>query len=436
MENLTDSEAERLVLSKMMRDSDCIPEVMDSLDRSDFYGRNNQLVFSAVKQLFRDSQDITTKTVADRLEENDELDDLPDGGATVAEIHDKAPSTAGLTSQIDKVNKMAQLRRMNELGANVQAKCEKQEDPEKILSHVQQEIQETYREDKGESTHIGDIFAETYEEIEENFHSEGTPGFNTGFHVLDDLMGGLRTGQLAILAGRPSMGKTSLARNITSKVCHRQGVPAVFFSLEQTKAELSTLFACQSAGIPPSGALQGELTSDQLKKLEEQKERLDDLPLHLQEVPSRDVDKLYSRLKRLVIQEDVQFVVVDYLQLLDASTSYNSRQREIAEISHTLKQIAVHEDVTVLALSQLNREVEKGNDPEPKLAHLRSSGAIEQDADIVQLLYRPEYYGKNGSSQVVVAKNRNGETGKVQLEWNGELMKFEDITPESLGKVG
>lgn len=238
---------------------------------------------------------------------------------------------------------------------------------------------------------------------------------------------------MAVLAGRPSMGKTSLARNITAKVCYRQDVPAVFFSLEQTKSELSTLFACQSAGIPPAGALQGELTSEQLGKLEDQKQRLNDLPLHLQEVPSRDIDKLYSKLKRLVIQADVKFVVVDYLQLLDASTSYNSRQREIAEISHTLKQISVQEDVTVLALSQLNRKVETRTPPRPKLADLRSSGAIEQDADIVTMLYRPNYYeNQEGDPELNIAKNRNGKTGKVLLDWNGEKMKFSDISPESL----
>lgn len=432
MENLHDSEAERLVLSKMMRDTDRIPDVLDSVEASDFYDRNNQLIFDSVKQLFRDSQAVTTKTVADRLEETDELDELPDGGATVAELYDLAPSAAGLTSQVDKVNKMAQLRRMDALGADVQAKAEEGTDPEKILSHVQQEIQETYRESDEENTHIGDIFADTFEEIEDNFHADETPGFETGFYDLDELMGGFRTGQLAILAGRPSIGKTSLARNITAKVCHRQDVPAVFFSLEQTKAELSTLFACQAAGIPPAGALQGDLTAEQLGKLEEQKERMDELPLHLQEVPSRDIDKLYSKLKRLIIQADVKFVVVDYLQLLDASTSYNSRQREIAEISHTLKQVAVQEDVIVLALSQLNRKVEDRNPPEPQLADLRSSGAIEQDANIVQLLYRPEYYGLDGNPELTIAKNRNGQTGVVQLDWNGRLMKFSDVSPESL----
>jgi replicative DNA helicase len=177
--------------------------------------------------------------------------------------------------------------------------------------------------------------------------------------------------------------------------------------------------------VKPSGVFQGELREEQLHTLEQQRDRLDELPLYIQK-PAPNIDKLHSKLKRLEIQEGVDVVVVDYMQLLNASTSYRSRQREIAEISHRLKDIALDSDVVVMALSQLNREVENRSDQRPRMADLRSSGAIEQDADVVSLLYRPAYYGRDGDPELIFAKNRNGSTGTVFLEWSGEKMQFSD----------
>ncbi len=432
MTELYDKKTERLILAKIFRDPDRIPQVLERLKPEDFYSRNNRILFRAIKKLFRDSRGIDARTVSDYLEENGELDKLPDGPATVADIAGMAAAAADVQNHVEIVQKKARLRRAEQLGVEIQQKANELEDPDKILSVITRNVQEIFEQDGQQARDIGTLFREAYEEIEERYEQDETPGYRTGFHTIDGLLGGLRKGQLIVLAGRPSMGKTSLARNIVGKICERYGAVTAFYTLEQTADELSTLFACQAGGIPPSGVLQGDVTEDELNTLSEQRDRLDDLPLYIEKLRTRDLDKLHSSVKRLNIQQGIDFVVVDYIQLLNVDTSYQSRQREIAEISHTLKEIAVAEDVVILSLSQLNRKVEDREPPRPQLSDLRSSGAIEQDADVVSLLYRPQYYGRDGDPELIVKKNRNGETGTATLEWRGEQMKFSDVEPVAI----
>jgi len=424
-------EAELAVLGGMLMASEAVSTAIELLDDTCFYKDAHKKIFLAALALYERLEPIDVLTVSNELQKRNQLEAIG-GNYYLAELVERTPSAANIEYHCKIVLDKALLRKLITVSNEIQQDCfDAGQDSIDIIDSAEQKIfsiSESHA--RQDYSHISPIIHKTLEKIEQYSKSQGkVSGIATGFHKLDDILSGMQNSDLIILAARPSMGKTALALNIARNAA-ADGVPVAIFSLEMADYQLVMRMLCSEARIDSHRVRLGRLTEKEWERLGRYVGQLANYPLYIDDTPGISILELRSKARRLKAEHNIGLIVVDYLQLLRSSTRVESRQIEIAMISQALKNLAKELDVPVLSLSQLSRAVESRGDGKPVLSDLRESGAIEQDADVVMFINRPAAYGREvepelqNKAEVIVAKQRNGPTGEVDLVFVSEYVQF------------
>ncbi|MBQ7241490.1 MAG: replicative DNA helicase [Firmicutes bacterium] len=425
-----DPEAEQAVLSSILMDKEAIITASEILKPEDFYNPANQAVFEAARELFAKNIPIDAITIKDKLIEKGVFEEI--GGLPyIASITSASANSVNIKHYADIVEGKSILRSLISASSEISGHSYKSdEDVNQILDLAEKSIFDiSQKRHTGSAVHISDITVSVFEKIEEAYaNGKKITGIPTGFMDFDFKTAGLQPSDLILIAARPSMGKTALALNIVQNASIRQGIPVAVFSLEMSSNQLVNRILCSEAMVDAQKVKTGNLTEDDWPKLIEAMGPISEAPIYIDDTPGITPMELRAKCRRLKIEHGIGLVVIDYLQLMSSDSGRDSRQQEISEISRSLKAIAREMDVPVIALSQLSRACEQRSDKRSMLSDLRESGAIEQDADIVAFLYREEYYfpdtEKKNQAELIIAKQRNGPTGTVDLMWLNQYTKF------------
>jgi replicative DNA helicase len=428
-----DAEAEKAVISSMFIDREAAGIAMESLKADDFYRPDNQQVFEAALELYSSGEPIDIITVKNKLEEKGVFDQI--GGINaIAQIASSVGSSVNIKNYVKIVKDKSVLRELIKTSSNISQQCfEGKENINYIVEKAEQGIFNIMQgRDSSGVYHIKDIAVSAFERIEDIYKNKGhLTGVPTGFTDFDAKTAGLQPSDLILIAARPSMGKTAFALNIAQNAAIRNDVSVAIFSLEMSREQLVNRMLCSEAMIDAQKLRTGELEDDDWPKLIQALGPLSQANIYIDDTPAISPMEIRSKCRKLKLEKGLDLVLVDYLQLMSSDSKIDSRQQEISEISRSLKAIARELNVPLIALSQLSRACETRSDHHPMLSDLRESGAIEQDADVVAFIYRDEYYfpdtdAKN-QAELVIAKQRNGPTGTVNLAWLGQYTKFANL---------
>jgi replicative DNA helicase len=427
-------EAEQCVLGSMLLDRECIGDVLLFLTAKDFYMPSHSEVFSALVDLFERNEPVDLLLCTEELKRREKLE-LVGGVELIVSLMESVPSAAHSEAYAKLVRQAAE-RRSLVAAANAilkDAYTSPMSDTDELLDRAERSIFAVAQDRGGDSaTSMHDLVREALSRIDRLQDGEVvTGGLPTHYSDLDKLLNGLKPGSLYIIAGRPSMGKSSFATSILSNVCIRDKTPAVLFTLEVTKEQVAENMLCSNAAVDAHRLMRGELSNEEYARVPVSAGKLSQAPLFVDDTPGITMTRLRAKARRLKSRHDIGIILVDYLQLMTLGDRAESRQVEISMISASLKQLARELKVPVVALSQLNRGVEQRQDKRPLMGDLRESGSLEQDADAILLLYRREYYfpedvAAKGKADVIVAKNRNGPTGSIELNFHASWMRFEN----------
>lgn len=432
-------DAEKSVLGCCLSGDKPLVQITAFLSSDDFYQPTHRMIFDVICELFLDSKPVDTLTVSDALSAKGQLDTCG-GMSYIAELPDAAPLISRALDYAEIVRSKAVIRRLLLTMDEVTALAyDEQDDADALLDVAQQRI---YAIRQGQEVsgmeRLGDILSRTVNEISALAQGkEGSRGVKTGFPSLDHVLGGLGKGTLNILAARPAMGKSALALNIAHKAALLYDVTSVIFSLEMSKEEVANRFLAAQSQINSRVLRTGQVQANDWKKLGQAATVLYNSKIFIDDNSATSPIEMLSRCRQLKMEQQLGLVVIDYLQLMNLKGRNENRQQEISEISRSLKLMARELDVPVIALSQLSRAVEQRENKRPILSDLRESGAIEQDADTVMFLYRPEYYEQDHlpqeleDAELQVAKNRAGATRSIKLGWMPSYMLFVDVDPMS-----
>lgn len=445
-----DMHAERAVLGAVLKDSEALGYVLETFDTATtFYTERHRLIFQAAVDLYNSNQPCDITTVANEMRKQGNLEKAG-GRVYLVELAEGVASTANIESHAGIVLEKSLLRQLISTTNEITRTSYREERPvEDLLDEAESNIfriaQQRIRQG---FLPIRKLVGDTLEHIGEMDVSDGgLLGLPTGFGELDKLTLGLHGGDLIIIAGRPSMGKTSLAMNIAEHIATSTKKGVGMFSVEMSKEQLVLRLLCGRARLNQHRLRSGRLREDEWPSLTTAGNILSQAPLFVDDSPTLTTLQMRAKARRLKSNHDVSLIIVDYIQLMAASGRYENRQQEIATISRGIKALAKELSIPVIAISQLSRQVEqRGGDRIPQLSDLRESGAIEQDADVVMFVHRPEFYmsreermedtakgprdTKVGKANIIVAKQRNGPTGKVELAFVKELTRFEELAPE------
>ncbi|MEN8149921.1 MAG: replicative DNA helicase [Planctomycetota bacterium] len=424
-----DIEAERAVLGSVLLDPEVLGEILPLLRSTDFYRTGHQVIWDTITDLFDRGSAIDVVILRDELVRQGAMEKI--GGDEA--LHDLAGAvpTAANAEHYARIVRERSLRRavIRECTRAVTQAFEGDMDGRELLDYAEGLLFNLDREvETGDTVHIADILSPLFKQIdsgEQNFNGVQTP-----IHELNDLTGGLQGSQLIVVAGRPSMGKTTFALNIAEHVGIVEKVPCAVFSLEMAKAQIVMNMLCSNAKVNAHGLRRGQVQPDEWPRLSAAAGRLSEAPIFVDDTPALSVLALRAKVRRLKARHNLGLVVVDYLQLMESNRAEN-RQQEISQISRSLKGLSRELDIPIIAISQLNRSVDAREDHRPRMSDLRESGAIEQDADVIAFLYRDEYYDpredNQGIAEVIVAKQRTGPTGTVKLTFLNRFMRFENL---------
>jgi replicative DNA helicase len=433
-------EAEQSVLGGLMLDAVAWDQVADRVLAEDFYRNDHRLIFEAVAGLIERSQPCDAVTLAGHLESQGVLEQVG-GLAYLGSLVRDTPTAANIRAYADIVRERSILRQLITAGNEIVTSALEPQGREarEIVDGAERavfEIAERGSRGKAGFQTVKSILPAVVNRIDEMYHSEGKlTGISTGFKLLDEMTSGMQAGDLIIVAGRPSMGKTALAVNIAENAALGSNKSAAIFSMEMS-AESLTLRMISSLGrINQSHLRSGRLNEDDWPRIDSAMTQLGAAKIYVDETPALTPTEVRARARRLKRERGLDLIVVDYLQLMQVAGTKENRATEISEISRSLKALAKELKVPVIALSQLNRGVEQRTEKKPVMSDLRESGAIEQDADVILLIYREEVYDQNttrkGIADIIIAKQRNGPTGDVQMTFLGQYTKFENYAPES-----
>ena len=427
-----DQEAETAVLASMLFDREAIAAACEIVHGDDFYRPDNQIIYETMVELFNRSIPIDIVTLSDKLAEKGMLEQIG-GRDKVNDLAAAHYSSANIRRHAEIVAEKSILRQLIK-SANfiVNAGYEAREDVSAILERAEKSVFDiSQRSNISDFAHISEVIVAANLKLEQLFETQGTiTGVETGFTHFDRLTAGLQPSELIVIGARPAMGKTVFLLNIACNAAMRKGVPTAFFSLEMSKEQLGNRLLSAETGVDAQRMRVGNLQDDDWTRIAENIATISAAPLYLDDTPGLSITELRTKCRRLKIEKGLGFVVIDYLQLMTAAASSRpeSRQLEISEISRSLKGIAKELGIPVLVAAQLSRAVEARKDKRPMLSDLRESGAIEQDADVVAFLHREDYYEpetlKKGEAEVIIAKQRSGPTGTVELMFLGHLTKF------------
>lgn len=425
-----DDAAELAVLGAMFLDREAASLALEMLTGEDFYRPDHRQVFEAAEELYHSGVPIDMITVKNILEEKQVFDQI--GGLPfLANISTSVGSSANMRHYAAIVEEKSVLRRLIRTANNIsQMSYEGKTDVNAIMDTAEKGIFDIMQNRHSDQFHhIRDIAVDSIEKIEDIYRSKGKlTGVPTGFVDFDQKTAGLQKSDLILLAARPSMGKTAFALNIIQNAAIRSNVPTAVFSLEMSREQLVNRMLCSEAMLDAQRLRTGELTDSDWADLIQAMGPLSQAPIYIDDTPGVTPMEVRSKCRRLKVEKGLGLIVIDYLQLMSGNSRNDSRQQEISEISRSLKAIAREMEAPVIALSQLSRACEQRADHRPMLSDLRESGAIEQDADVVAFLYRDEYYfpdtEKKNQAELIIAKQRNGPTGTVDLTWMGQYTKF------------
>ncbi|MDB5176473.1 MAG: Replicative helicase [Candidatus Saccharibacteria bacterium] len=424
-------DAEKSLLGAVLIDEDVLADVTESVKGRDFYDKRHSMIFDGMVRLFEHHKPVDLLTLTDELKKKDELD-IIGGTAYLTELTNYVPTAANAATYGDMVAQKAVRRRLikasgdiSELGYdeefNVQELLEKAE--AQLFSVSDQSL-------KQDLTSIETILLESFDRLEELHRNKGAiRGVKTGYRDLDNMTAGLQRSDLVILAARPAMGKTTLVTNLAYNVATLNKQSVLFFSLEMSKEQLIDRMLADVSGVDAWNIRTGNLSDEDFSKLSEASGEMAEAPIYIDDTPGLTVLEMRTKARRAAHTAPLGLIVIDYLQLISGSGRDNgNRVQEVSEISRGLKLLARELNVPVIALSQLSRSVESRSPQIPQLADLRESGSIEQDADIVMFIYREAYYNpdtdRENITDLIIAKHRNGPTGKVELYFHPERLRF------------
>ncbi len=431
------AEAEQSVIGSMLMDRDAIIAASEIITADDFYQNQYGVMFDAMVELFNEGKPVDLVTLQNRLKEKDvppEVSSLE----FVREIVIAVPTSANIKSYANIVREKAMLRRLIRVNEEIANTCYSgKERLEDILSYTEKAIFDLLQNRTGSDfVPIKQVALNVLERIEAASKSEGTvTGIPTGFIDLDYKTSGMQPSDLVLLAARPSMGKTAFVLNLVDYVAVRKGMPCMIFSLEMSKEQLVNRMLSMESNVDSQKLRTGSLTDADWDAVVEGIGIIGNSKLLIDDTPGISITELRSKCRKIKLEYGLSMVIVDYLQLMSGSgRSGDNRQQEISEISRSLKALAREIQAPVVALSQLSRACESRQDHRPMLSDLRESGAIEQDADVVMFLYRDDYYNKDTDrpnvAEVIIAKQRNGPIGTVELLWRPEFTKFVNMAKE------
>ncbi len=438
-------EAERAVLGAILLNPELINSALEHLVADDFFQEAHRVVFQAMAVLYEQDRTVDIIGIKDYLSRLN-LIDKAGGVEYLAELLDAVPTTGNIDYHCRLVFDKALLRRLIASATTMIAQAYQEVDPTPvILEQAEHELLElSQRRLKGSLAPINQLIGPTFESLSRLFDQRQLiTGLETGFPDLDKLTSGLHPGELIVVAARPSIGKTTFGMNVLHHVAMKLNRPVAVFSLEMSAEQLVTRLLCAEAQVDGQKLRSGFLSKKEWPDVTKAVGRLAHAPIYIDDSPAATVYEIRSKARRLKAGSGLDLIMIDYLQLIQARTHYDSRQQEISSISNALKSLAKELALPVIALAQLSREVEKRPGKKPQLADLRESGAIEQDADVVAFLHRPEFYGiptieidgreepSEGRAQLIIGKQRNGPTGVVNMAFLRNLMQFKPLLSDS-----
>ena len=424
-------DAEKAVIGSMIMDADAVVAASEMITGDDFYQRQYGILFDAMVELYNEGKPVDVLTLQERLK----MKDVPEEFSSIefiSELVSSVPTSANVRHYAQTVSDDATLRRLIRVNEEIANTCyQHRESLDESMNTTEKRIFDVLpKERTDEYVPIKDVVLSVIDKIEAAARHKGTvTGLATGFYDLDYKTSGLQPSDLILIAARPSMGKTAFVLNLAQYMCVRNHVPTAIFSLEMSKDQLVNRILSMESKVDSQSMRTGTLQPADWEKLIESAGVISTAPLIIDDTPGISITELRSKCRKYKLENDLGLVIIDYLQLMTGgSRKQESRQQEISEISRSLKALAREINAPVIALSQLSRACETRPDHRPMLSDLRESGAIEQDADVVMFLYRDDYYNKDTDkkniSEVIIAKQRNGPIGTVELVWLPNYTKF------------
>lgn len=434
-----DERAEEAVLGGMLMSADAIGEITEEMDGKDFYDPRNETIYDTITTMYSNNQPVDTVLVANQLRADNKLD-LVGGPDYLNDLINAVPTAANAVYYAKIVHQKALLRQVITTGTKITQLGYDADgaDAEKVVNLAQSEA---YRlgesKTKEDYAPIGEVARDTLQTIDDIQNNRIQMGVSTGFRGLDDLTNGLQPGQLVVVAGRPAMGKSTLGMDFARHAAFVDHLTTIVFSLEMSRNEIAERVLAAQTGIPLTALRDAHsLNTSDWDRLNNALDDFDKAPLLVDDSPNMSLMEIRAKCRRLrqPEQHKLALVVIDYLQLMSSTGPVESRQQEVSEFSRALKLLAKEINVPVVALSQLNRGPEMRQDKKPMLSDLRESGSIEQDADMVFLVHRPDFYNPDdrpGEADIIVAKNRNGKTDTVTLAFDGLHSRFANLAADT-----
>ncbi|MDH5514244.1 MAG: replicative DNA helicase [Gammaproteobacteria bacterium] len=433
-------QAEQAVLGGLMLDNNAWDSIADVVCEEDFYRRNHRLIFRAIAQLAEQGNPLDAVTLSEWLEQNSLLNDVG-GLSALGMLAQNTPSAANIKAYAAIVRENSVMRQLIDVGNQIANSAYETEgrDSGALLDNAEKlvfDIAEQGKRGKRGFRNIRGLLAAAVDRIDMLFQQDSAiTGVSTGFTDLDNMTAGLQPSDLIIVAGRPSMGKTTLAVNFAENAAIKDQVPVAIFSMEMPGEHLALRMMSSLGHIDQHKIRTGKLDDDDWPRLTSAVSLLDGAPIFIDDTPALTPMELRARARRLKREHNLGLIVIDYLQLMQGSSNRENRATEISEISRNLKALAKELEVPVIALSQLNRSLEQRTDRRPVMSDLRESGAIEQDADVIMFIYRDEVYNEDspqkGLAEIIIGKQRNGPIGKCTLTFRGQFTRFENYAADN-----
>lgn len=433
-------EAEQSVLGCILFDSEISSEIMGEITSDDFYSESNKIIFDAMSAIYTGNRPIDYVTLTNELEKSGNLN-LCGGITYITAITQSVPTSANYKHYVDIVKRDSVMRRLIRSSLEIIDTAQTDIDRENAIAFAEKCIFDISAvSDSSKLMHIQPSLVKVMEKFDTiQSDKDSLKGIITGFPALDNITNGLQRTDLVLIAARPAVGKTSFAMNIVENASLSGGFSCAVFSLEMPRVQISQRMLCSSAEVSMTKALKGRLDKNEWVRLWKESDRLSKAKIFIDDSSLITPAEILSKCRRIKAKDGLDLIMIDYIQLMSSGKKNpESRQSEVAEITRKLKIIAKEIDVPVIALSQLSRSVEKRQNSKPMLSDLRESGAIEQDADIVMFLHRPDKLEENANAlkngemekdvvELIIAKHRNGATGQIELKWFGDYTKFKGI---------
>ena len=425
-------DAEMSLLGAVLIDEEVLTDASEFVRTKDFYDKRHQMIYAGMMRLYEQHKPVDLLTLTEEMKKKDQLETVG-GSAYLTELTNYVPTAAHASAYAELVAEKAVRRRLIKASAEIsEMGFDEDTTTQELLEKAEAELFSVSDQSlKQDLVSIESILTESFDRIEELHRNKGQlRGIRTGYRDLDNMTAGLQRSDLIILAARPAMGKTTLVTNLAYNVATIAKLPVLFFSLEMSKEQLIDRMLSDASGVDSWNIRTGNLSDEDFSKISEAMGEMAEAPIFIDDTPGLSILEMRTKARRAAHDQPLGLIIVDYLQLMQASGSYSgNRVQEVSEISRGLKLIARELNVPLIALSQLSRSVESRTPPIPQLSDLRESGSIEQDADIVSFIYRPGYYEPDNPevkniTDLIIAKHRNGPVGKVQLYFHPERLRF------------